>query len=241
MTKIRKVDVLAILGVVVLIGLGVWLGTRLMGHRVEEAVAKADSAIEARDRAQDKVAIAGDKQADLESEVASATAALNAERTTVELLVDALEKETGASVSFDASGTVILTRPAGSVGPLVTPQKSAPKPVAPKPVVQASAEATGNTGWQTARASWYGPGLYGNTTANGNLYTPELVCVAHKTMAMGTLVEIRYNGRTITAPVLDRGPYVAGRTFDLSNAVAQALGFSGVQTIEWRLAPPRTH
>jgi rare lipoprotein A len=94
---------------------------------------------------------------------------------------------------------------------------------------------TADIRWQTARCSWYGPGLYGTTTADGTTYTPRTWCVAHKSLPFGTMVELRYRGTTVVAPVRDRGPYVAGRTFDLSNAVAQALGFTGVQTVEWRV------
>lgn len=90
-------------------------------------------------------------------------------------------------------------------------------------------------GWTTTRASWYGPGLYGNTTANGNQFTPELWCVAHPSLPMGTVLEVEYNGQVVQVPVLDRGPFVAGRGLDLSNAVAQALGFSGVQTVKYRV------
>ena len=90
--------------------------------------------------------------------------------------------------------------------------------------------------WKRAVASWYGPGLYGNRTADGTLYGPETWCVAHRSLHLGTIVEIRYRGKTVRVPVKDRGPYVAGREFDLSAAVAKELGFSGVHAIEWRLA-----
>jgi rare lipoprotein A (peptidoglycan hydrolase) len=49
------------------------------------------------------------------------------------------------------------------------------------------------------------------------------------------MVEIVYNGKTVTVPVKDRGPFTPGREFDLSGAVAQALGFGGVQTIQYRI------
>lgn len=42
---------------------------------------------------------------------------------------------------------------------------------------------------------------------------------------------IRYNGRQVTVPVIDRGPYVGGREWDLTGATARALGFDGVGTI----------
>lgn len=93
---------------------------------------------------------------------------------------------------------------------------------------------TGGT-WQTAKVSWYGPGLYGNKTASGAVLTTGMMNVAHKTLAFGTRIEFRYGGRTCVAVVNDRGPFVAGRTFDLGPGTAKALGFSGVGTVEWRV------
>ena len=56
--------------------------------------------------------------------------------------------------------------------------------------------------------------------------------VAHKTLPCGTMVTITYNGRTVTVPVVDRGPYIAGREFDLTGATANTLGFEGVHPIQ---------
>lgn len=83
-----------------------------------------------------------------------------------------------------------------------------------------------------AVASYYGSELYGNRTADGSLYTASHWGVAHKTLPFGTQVSITYNGKTVTAPVTDRGPFISGRDFDLSNAVARSIGFSGVQRIQ---------
>jgi len=114
------------------------------------------------------------------------------------------------------------------------------RPVLPLPSGRPSAHkhhiAVARGEWRRAVASWYGAECYGNRTADGTLYGPDTWCLAHKSLPLGTIVEIRYKGRTVRVPVKDRGPYVPGREFDLSAAVARALGFSGVQTIEWRLA-----
>jgi len=91
------------------------------------------------------------------------------------------------------------------------------------------------TGWQTAKASWYGPGFFDHHTADGTTYNDTIILVANKTLPLGTKVAISYGGRTVIAPVKDRGPYVAGRDFDLSAGLAKALGFSGVQTIRWAI------
>lgn len=86
-------------------------------------------------------------------------------------------------------------------------------------------------------ASWYGPGFYGNRTACGQVYTPQIIGVAHRTLPCGTLVVIEFRGRTMTVPVIDRGPYIAGRTLDLSNATKIALACTDLCTVSMRIGP----
>lgn len=85
--------------------------------------------------------------------------------------------------------------------------------------------------YRAAHASYYGPGLYGNGTACGGRLTPSTIGVAHKTLPCGTTVIFRYGGRTATAKVIDRGPYVSGREWDLTAALKAKLGFGGVGTV----------
>jgi rare lipoprotein A len=79
--------------------------------------------------------------------------------------------------------------------------------------------------FRLAEASWYGGG--GSLACGGSL-TSSTMGVANKTLPCGTLVTLRYDGRTVRVPVVDRGPYVAGREFDLTEATKNALGFAGV-------------
>jgi rare lipoprotein A len=87
------------------------------------------------------------------------------------------------------------------------------------------------TAYRYAHASYYGPGLYGNGVACGGTLLPGTMGVAHKTLPCGTRVKLRYHGRSATVPVIDRGPYVPGRDYDLTEAVKQRLGFPGVGTV----------
>ena len=70
------------------------------------------------------------------------------------------------------------------------------------------------------RASWYGPGFHGKKTANGEYYDMNRLTAAHKTLCFGTRVKIINieNGKSIIVKINDRGPYIAGRDFDLSKA-----------------------
>lgn len=84
--------------------------------------------------------------------------------------------------------------------------------------------------------SWYGPRLYGNGTACGQTLTKTLVGVAHRTLKCGTLVTFRYKGRTLTVPVVDRGPYVSGRTWDLTRGACAKLDHCFTGSIDWKFA-----
>ena len=90
------------------------------------------------------------------------------------------------------------------------------------------------------KASWYGPGFDGRSTASGAIFDQEGWTVAHKTLPLGTILLISYNGRSVVALVNDRGPYVAGRILDLSHGVANALGtlHSGVATVRAEILAP---
>lgn len=87
------------------------------------------------------------------------------------------------------------------------------------------------TSYRQAGASYYGPGLYGNGVACGGTLLPNTLGVANKTLPCGTRVKLRYHGRSVTVPVIDRGPYVAGRDYDLTEATKLRLGFPGVGTV----------
>ena len=84
--------------------------------------------------------------------------------------------------------------------------------------------------------SWYGPGFIGSGTACGQKYTKTIMGVAHRTLPCGTLVTFRnpVNGRQVTVPVIDRGPYVAGRQWDLSRGLCVYLDHCYTGPIEWR-------
>jgi len=77
---------------------------------------------------------------------------------------------------------------------------------------------------------------YGLGLACGGVLGRNQLGVAHKTAPCGTLVTFTYGGRSLTVPVIDRGPYIAGREWDLTGATAAALGFPGLGKIEWALA-----
>jgi rare lipoprotein A len=81
--------------------------------------------------------------------------------------------------------------------------------------------------YRHAYASWYGPGFFGGHLACGGRLTPGTLGVANKRLPCGTKITLRYHGRSVRVPVIDRGPYVGGREYDLTAATKQRLGFRG--------------
>jgi rare lipoprotein A (peptidoglycan hydrolase) len=88
--------------------------------------------------------------------------------------------------------------------------------------------------WFTSIASFYD--LFGNGVACGGILHPWTLGVANKTLPCGTQVIFQYGSRAIEVKVIDRGPYIAGREWDLTAATAVALHFPGLGPIRWRLA-----
>lgn len=91
--------------------------------------------------------------------------------------------------------------------------------------------------WDSS-VSWYGPTFYGKRTACGLAMTQSLLGVAHRTLPCGTLVTFRNpaNGRSLTLPVVDRGPYVSGRQWDLTGGACLALGHCYTGSFQWKYA-----
>jgi len=88
----------------------------------------------------------------------------------------------------------------------------------------------------TGIATWFGPGFFGKRTACGQTLTPGVVGVANRSLPCGTLVKVSYRGRTLTVPVLDRGPYShIGANWDLTAGAAQALGITETVRIHTRV------
>jgi rare lipoprotein A (peptidoglycan hydrolase) len=112
-----------------------------------------------------------------------------------------------------------LYEPAQRSEPIEAPDRAAQP--------EAKADSISKNPWRwDANVSWYGPNFYGKRTACGLAMTRELIGVAHRTLPCGALITFRNpaNGRTLTLPVVDRGPFVDGRIIDLSPAAAKALG-----------------
>ena len=78
-------------------------------------------------------------------------------------------------------------------------------------------------------ASWYGPGFAGRLTASGEVFDPNELTAAHKTLPFGTRLRVTHlrSGRSVVVRINDRGPFVGDRIIDLSRAAAEAIGLVG--------------
>lgn len=95
----------------------------------------------------------------------------------------------------------------------------------------ATAPVTRLTVFKPVLATWYGPGFWGRQTACGGKLRRATLGVANKRLPCGSQVQLYAAGRTITVPVIDRGPFRKGTSYDLTQATAEALGFTGAGSI----------
>jgi rare lipoprotein A len=86
------------------------------------------------------------------------------------------------------------------------------------------------------QASWYGPGFFGNRTANGEVFRPGTLTAAHRTLPFGTQVRVTNmgNGRSAVVRINDRGPFHGHRVIDLAHGAANQLGLvsSGIANVK---------
>ena len=134
--------------------------------------------------------------------------------TTAELAID-LAKKYRDKTDEESTATTVVAQPHYKIG---NPYQIAGKWYYPERDLRYD-----NTGI----ASWYGDQFAGKLTANGEIFDPELVSAAHKTLPMPSVVRVTNldNGKSLIVRVNDRGPYVTGRIIDMSRAGARLLGF----------------
>src|SRR5215470_18691292 len=89
---------------------------------------------------------------------------------------------------------------------------------------------------QQVRAAWYGNELRGHRTASGEMFNPDGLTVAHKSLPFGTCLVVGNpkTGKTVAVRVNDRGPFVSGLTLDLSSGAARAIGMRSTQSATMR-------
>jgi rare lipoprotein A len=89
--------------------------------------------------------------------------------------------------------------------------------------------ATASGSWTVyKKATWYGPGFWGRSTSCGTVLEPTVIGVAHRKLPCGTNVTFTFNGRSVAATVIDRGPFRKGYAWDLTKKTAKRLDFLAI-------------
>jgi rare lipoprotein A (peptidoglycan hydrolase) len=89
-----------------------------------------------------------------------------------------------------------------------------------------------------AVCTWYGAGLGGRTLASGARYNPDDLTCASPTLAFGTWLALSRGAKRVLVVVNDRGPYASGRDLELSRAAAEALGLTGIESVQIEIVTP---
>ncbi len=89
---------------------------------------------------------------------------------------------------------------------------------------------------QHVRATWYGNELRGNRTASGEVFNPDGLTAAHKSLPFGTCLVVGNprTGKTVRVTVNDRGPFTKVVTLDLAHGAARAIGMTSTQAVTMR-------
>jgi len=78
---------------------------------------------------------------------------------------------------------------------------------------------------ETGVASWYGAPYHNRRGSNGEIYNMQALTAAHRTLPLGSVVRVTNpaNGNSVVVRITDRGPFIAGRIIDLSQAAARQI------------------
>jgi rare lipoprotein A (peptidoglycan hydrolase) len=85
--------------------------------------------------------------------------------------------------------------------------------------------------WRPRMASYFGPGLYGNRTACGQILRHRTTGIAHRTLPCGRRVAVFHSGRVVVLPVIDRGPFTSGVAFDVTANAARRLVMRSTRSV----------
>jgi peptidoglycan lytic transglycosylase len=118
------------------------------------------------------------------------------------------------------------TSPADSCPQAVDQKRMAGGQPTPKRVLPPAQVTTATGKGQMVTASWYGPQHHGKLMANGRPFDMQADTAAHRTLPFGTRLRLTNpaNGRSVEVRITDRGPFIPGRSLDLSYSAAQKLG-----------------
>jgi rare lipoprotein A len=138
----------------------------------------------------------------------------------------------GFALILTACGTQTASQPQpqpAPVAPAPPPLPAAPPPpppAAPPPPAESQERQLGPS--TTVKASYQGRSTAGHKTANGEHYNPNGLTAASRTLPIGSTVKVTNpdTGRSVKVRINDRGPFVHGRSLDLSKRAAEKIGIT---------------
>jgi len=82
-------------------------------------------------------------------------------------------------------------------------------------------------------ATWYGHEHACKRTASGEMFNPDGLTAAHRSLPFGTCLRVSNpkTGRSVSVRVNDRGPFTKGVSLDLSHGAARAIGMRSTQSV----------
>lgn len=149
----------------------------------------------------------------------------------VEWLDPAGAWQPAATATADASGAFVAAWEPGHSGRFELRAVLAGDPASAQASTARASVSRTVTVYRSEVASWYGPGFYGRRTACGVRLTRRTYGVAHRRLPCGSKVAVMHGGRSAVVPVIDRGPFVRGREWDLTYATARRIGLEVTRRI----------
>jgi murein L,D-transpeptidase YcbB/YkuD len=126
------------------------------------------------------------------------------------------------------------TAPAKPSSEIKKPREEAGAPAPPAQKSGINMDAASNA--QIVAATWYGNEFRGSRTASGEVFNPEGLTAAHKSLPFGTCLVVGNprTGRSVIVRVNDRGPFTEGMTLDLSAGAARVIGMHSTQKVSMK-------
>jgi rare lipoprotein A len=117
-----------------------------------------------------------------------------------------------------------------------------PRLAAPQPPVAPTPE-TGAKSSRTVKTSYQGSDSAGQPTASGEPYNPNDLTAASRNLPMGATVKVTNpdTGRSVKVRINDRGPFVHGRSLDLSKRAAEKIGITDKGVARVKVTPVNSH
>jgi rare lipoprotein A len=141
----------------------------------------------------------------------------------------------GLALSLAACSTQTASGPPPMLVPSTPPPRLATTPVADR---EARAKPS-----KTVTASYQGSRTADQATANGEAYAPSDFTAASRTLPIGSTVKVTNpeTGRSVNVRINDRGPFVHGRSLDLSKDAAEKIGITHKGVARVKVTPVNSH